>query len=64
MRRRNALVPNLSRALPKERCPDLEFWDARLKSTITLSFAESEERLAASKEDRQGLGVLSRDLSG
>jgi len=57
MRRMNALVADLTRAVPKERRPALEHWDARLKATIARSFANSEERLEASQEDRQGLGV-------
>ena len=57
MRRMNALVSDLGRAVPKERRPALEFWDARLKAIIARSFADSEERLEASKQDRQGLGA-------
>jgi uncharacterized membrane protein len=57
MRRMNALVADLSGALPKERNAALAYWDARLKSTIARSFTDSEERLDASKEDRQGLGI-------
>ena len=57
MRRMNALVSDLGRAVPKERRPALEFWDARLKAVIARSFADSEERLEASKQDRQGLGA-------
>jgi len=57
MRRMNALVADLSRAVPKERRPALEFWDARLRAVIARSFADSEERLEASKQDRQGLGA-------
>jgi uncharacterized membrane protein len=57
MRRMNALVADLSRAAPKERRPALEFWDARLRAVVARSFADSEERLDASKQDRQGLGA-------
>src|SRR4051812_15348147 len=57
MRRMNALVADLSRALPEERRPALAYWDERLKGTIARSFSDSEERLDASKEDRQGLGI-------
>jgi len=64
MRRMNALVANLSQALPKERRAALELWNARLKSIITRSFADSEEKLAASKGDRQGLGVPLQHLPG
>jgi uncharacterized membrane protein len=57
MRRMNALVADLSRAVPEERRPAFEYWDARLKAIIARSFADSEERLEASKQDRQGLGA-------
>ena len=57
MRRMNALVADLIGALPKDRRPALAYWDARLKSTIARSFADGEERLDASKQDRQGLGI-------
>ena len=57
MRRMNALVADVSCAVPKERRPALEFWDARLKAIIARSFADSEERIDASKQDRQGLGA-------
>jgi len=57
MRRMNALVADLTRAVPEEHRPALRYWDARLKATIARSFADSEERLDASKEDRQGLGI-------
>jgi len=57
MRRMNALVADLTRAVPEEHRPALGYWDARLKATIARSFSDSEERLEASKEDRQGLGI-------
>ena len=57
MRRMNALVTDLSQAVPKERRPALEYWDTRLKAIIARSFVGDEERLEASQEDRQGLGV-------
>ena len=60
MRRMNALVADLSRAVPKERRPALEYWDARLRAIVARSFADVEERLDASQEDRQGLGVPRR----
>jgi len=64
MRRMNALVPDLTLAVPEERRPALEYWDARLKATITRSFADGEERMDASKEDRQGLGAPRQRSSG
>ena len=57
MRRMNALVADLTRAVPEERRAAIAYWDARLKATIARSFADTEERLDASKEDRQGLGA-------
>ena len=57
MRRMNALVTDLKNTVPEERRPALRYWDARLKDTIARSFPDSEQRLEASREDRQGLGV-------
>ena len=57
MRRMNALVTDLKNTVPEERRPALRYWEVRLKATITRSFVDSEERLEASTEDRQGLGV-------
>ena len=57
MRRMNALVADLSQAVPNERRPALERWDVRLKTIIERSFADGEERIEASKQDRQGLGA-------
>jgi uncharacterized membrane protein len=59
MRRMNALVADLARAVPKERRPTVEYWDGRLRDTIAHSFADGEARLEALREDRQGLGVTS-----
>jgi uncharacterized membrane protein len=67
MRRMNALVADLSQIVPKERRPALESWNARLKAIIARSFVDGDERLEASKQDRQGLGTprqhTSMDLS-
>lgn len=57
MRRMNALIADLIPCVPEERRAALRYWDGRLKATIARSFADSEERMAASKEDRQGLGA-------
>jgi len=57
MRRMNALVSDLLPAVPEKRRPALRYWERRLKATIARSFTNSEERLEALKEDRQGLGV-------
>jgi uncharacterized membrane protein len=60
MRRMNALVAELILALPEKRHLALQYWDAQLKASIARSFADSEERLQALKEDRQGLGAPRR----
>ena len=57
MRRMNALVNDLIPVLPEERRPPLRGWDARLKVTIARSFPDGEERMEASQQDRQGLGI-------
>jgi uncharacterized membrane protein len=64
MRRMNALVADLTQAVPEERRPTLKTWARRLKATIARSFAGSEERMDASGEDRQGLGVPRQRPSG
>jgi uncharacterized membrane protein len=57
MRRMNALVADLSHAVPEDRLPRLRYWSERLKATIARSFPSEEERREAMKEDRQGLGI-------
>ena len=64
MRRMNALVADLTQAVPEERRETLKYWDRRLKTTIARSFADGEERLDASREDRQGFGVPRQHSSG
>ncbi len=64
MRRMNALVADLKQAVPEERRATLKYWDTRLKTTIARSFADGEQRLDASKEDRQGFGVPRPHSSG
>jgi uncharacterized membrane protein len=64
MRRMNALVTDLMKAVPEERRPTLSYWHERLRATITRSFADTEERIEASTEDRQGLGMPRKDPSG
>jgi uncharacterized membrane protein len=59
MRRMNALIADLSLAVPKKRRPKVEYWNGRLKATIARAFVDSEARLEAMQEDRQGLGVTS-----
>jgi uncharacterized membrane protein len=57
MRRMRALISDLIAALPQERHPALERHRQRLNAIIGRSFADEDERLEASVEDRQGLGV-------
>jgi uncharacterized membrane protein len=60
MRRMKALVNDLSSRLPEERRAALRHWEQRLQATVARSFEDVEEKLEASVEDRQGLGVPSR----
>ena len=57
MRRMRALISDLIAALPKERHAALEHHQERLNASIARAFADEEEKLEASVEDRQGLGV-------
>jgi len=57
MRRMKALVADLLRALPPERHESLRHYQHRLDATIAASFEDAEEKLEASVEDRQGLGI-------
>jgi hypothetical protein len=43
--------------VPEDRRPTLRHWQGRVSGTIARSFATDEEKLDASKADRQGLGV-------
>jgi uncharacterized membrane protein len=57
MRRMKALVADLLTVLPSQRHAALKYWHQRLQASISRSFEDPEERLSASMEDRQGLGV-------
>ncbi len=57
MRRMRALMNDLIAVLPAERHKDLEHQLERLNATIARSFQDEEDKLDASAEDRQGLGV-------
>jgi uncharacterized membrane protein len=63
MRRMNALISDLIPAMPEPRRASLKHWDKRLQATIARSFTEDEERVEASLEDRQGLGIPRRRSS-
>jgi uncharacterized membrane protein len=60
MRRMKALINDLSSRLPEDRRAALWHWEQRLQTTIARSFEDAEEKLEASVEDRQGLGVPRR----
>jgi uncharacterized membrane protein len=57
MRRMKALVSEMILVLPEERHPALRYWQERLRSTIDSSFGDAQDKLDASTEDRQGLGI-------
>ena len=57
MRRMRAMISDLIATLPQERHAAIEHHRERLNATIARSFADQEEKLEASVEDRQGLGV-------
>ena len=56
MRRMKALLNDRISILPEERQPALRDWQERLQFTIEHSFADQQDKLDASAEDRQGLG--------
>jgi uncharacterized membrane protein len=64
IRRMNALITDLSSAVPEGRRQALRYWCARIKDTVARSFVDGEERMEASKEDRQGLGAPRPHSSG
>lgn len=57
MRRMKALVADLLTVVPAERHAGLKYWQQRLQASISRSFDDAEEKLSASIEDRQGLGI-------
>ena len=57
MRRMKALVSELISILPEERQPALHRWQERLQTTVEHAFADQLDKLEASDEDRQGLGI-------
>jgi len=57
MRRMKALAADLIATLPPERLPSLLRHQKRLDKTIATSFEDAEDKMAASVEDRQGLGT-------
>lgn len=63
MRRMKALVADLLAVLPPERHAAVRYWRERLQSSIGRSFEDAEEKISASCEDRQGLGITRRSAS-
>lgn len=63
MRRMRALVADLLAVLPPERHAALRYWRERLQSSIGRSFEDAEEKISASAEDRQGLGITRQPAS-
>jgi uncharacterized membrane protein len=61
MRRMNALVNEMILVLPEERHAVLFRWQERLQLSIDNSFGDLQDRLDASREDRQGLGITGRE---
>jgi uncharacterized membrane protein len=57
MRRMKALLSEMISVLPAERQTAVGFWQARLQSTIDRTFDDAQDKLDASTEDRQGLGI-------
>lgn len=57
MRRMKALVADLLAVLPAGRHSSLKYWRERLQTSIGRSFEDAEEKISASAEDRQGLGI-------
>jgi uncharacterized membrane protein len=60
MRRMHALISDMLAVVPVERRAALEYWHERLRSSVMVHFADSEDQSDASMEDRQGLGVSRR----
>ncbi|HEV2395893.1 MAG TPA: DUF2254 domain-containing protein [Candidatus Sulfotelmatobacter sp.] len=61
MRCMKALVSELIVVLPQERHAALRYWHERLESTVDRAFGDARDKLDASTEDRQGLGITRQD---
>ena len=60
MRRTTAVIADLLATAPASRHAALRSWRERLERTIARTFVDRDDQLAASAEDRQGLGVPRR----
>jgi uncharacterized membrane protein len=63
MRRMNALLSELVRALPEPRRAALGYWQHRLEGAINRSFVDLEARRDALVRDPQGIGVSRRSAA-
>jgi uncharacterized membrane protein len=63
MRRMNALVSELTIALPVKRRAALGYWKHRLRTSIDRHFPDLDQRRDASAGDRQGIGVSRPDAA-
>ena len=57
MRRMNALISDLSSAVPEEWRHPLRYRCVRIRVTVARPFEDGEEKIEPSKEDRQGFDV-------
>ena len=64
MRRMNALLSDLTSAVPEQRRPALRSQKRRLENTIARCFPNIEDQAEASAEDREGLGQTRRPQAG
>jgi hypothetical protein len=56
----NALIADLLAAVPEERRAALMARQMRLERIVAQAFPDGDDRLEASAEDRQGLGIARR----
>jgi len=61
MRRMNTLFNEMIAVLPQGRHAALFHWQERLQLSIDNSFGDVQDRLDASRENRQGLGITGRE---
>jgi len=64
MRRMKALLSELTSLLPEDRRPSVLEWLSRLQVTIDRSFRTQQDKIEASTEDRQGMGVSRARATG
>jgi uncharacterized membrane protein len=64
MRRMKALLSELIALLPEDRHASVREWQSRLQVTINRSFRAQQDKVEASTEDRQGMGVSRAKAAG